>query len=71
TQAARTTEVVKVPAQTAPSGASSKERSGFPEAFRPAVMAEARNPCGAVMPPSMTDQGWDTAAQMTPPILHR
>jgi hypothetical protein len=41
TQAARTSEVVKVPAHTAPSGASSSERSGLPEGFRPAVTAAA------------------------------
>ena len=41
TQAARTSDVVKVPAQTAPSGASSRARSGLPEALRPAVTAAA------------------------------
>ena len=60
-------EVVKVPAHAAPSGASSRERSGLPEAFRPAVTAAAWKPRGAVMPPGMGCQGWVTVgAELKP-----
>ena len=66
TQAARTSEVVKVPAHTAPSGASSSERSGLPEGLRPAVMPAARKPTGAVTPPGIGCQGWVTGARRLP-----
>jgi hypothetical protein len=44
---------VKLPAHTAPPGASSRDRSGLPEGFNPAVTPAARKPLGAVMPPAM------------------
>ena len=62
TQAARTTEVVNAPAQAAPSGASSKARSGLPDGFRPAAIPHAANPWGAVTPPDTNRQG-DCMAQ--------
>ena len=69
TQAARTNEVVKLPAQTAPSGASSRERSGLPEGLRPAVIPAARKPAGAVRPPGMGSQGLVMAGRMAACIL--
>ena len=54
-QEARTKDLVKVPAQTAPSGASNNAKSGLPEGFNPALIPDALKPLGIVMPPGIGD----------------
>ena len=51
THAALISEVVNLPAQTAPLGASTSAKSGLPESFKPADKPEALNPFGAAIPP--------------------
>ncbi len=54
--------MVKVPAQTADSGASKRERSGFLDGLRPALKPAALKPVGAVIPP-------ETGAQVTDGVI--
>jgi len=54
--------VVKVPAQTADSGTSKRERSGFLDGLRPALKPAALKPVGAVIPP-------ETGAQVTDGVI--
>ena len=46
---------MKVAAQTAPSGAKTSARSGFPDGFNPARIPDALNPEGLVIPPEIGD----------------
>jgi hypothetical protein len=55
-------DVVKVPAQTASSGATNKERSAFLDGLRPALRPAAWKPEGAVIPP-------ETGAQVTDGVI--
>ena len=55
-------DVVKVPAQTAASGASKRERSAFLDGLRPALRPAAWKPEGAVIPP-------ETGAQVTDGVI--